>query len=69
MIYSSNCGYFSGRKKEHPPSAKLPLARKFPGKRKYWALAILWQEKCQEILFGRKLTGNTMNCQDNGRKF
>jgi hypothetical protein len=29
----------------------------------------LWQEKCQEILFGRKLTGNTMNCQDNGRKF
>jgi hypothetical protein len=25
----------------------------------------LWQEKCQEILFGRKLTGNTMNCQDN----
>jgi hypothetical protein len=29
----------------------------------------LWQEKCQESLFGRKLTGNTMNCQDNGRKF
>jgi hypothetical protein len=29
----------------------------------------LWQEKCQEILFGRKLTGNTMNCPDSGRKF
>jgi hypothetical protein len=29
----------------------------------------LWQEKFQEIVFGRKLTGNTMNCQDNGRKF
>jgi hypothetical protein len=23
----------------------------------------LWQEKCQEILFGRKLTGNTMNAR------
>jgi hypothetical protein len=29
----------------------------------------LWQEKCQKIFFGRKLTGNTMNYQDNGRKF
>jgi hypothetical protein len=28
-----------------------------------------WQEKCQEIFFGWKLTGNTMNCQDNGWKF
>jgi hypothetical protein len=49
--------------------SKLPLARKFPGKRKFWALAgkmpgnPFWKE------IDRKLTGNTMNYQDKGRKF
>ena len=28
----------------------------------------LWQEKCQEILSRRKLTGNMVDCQENGRK-
>jgi hypothetical protein len=51
-------------------SPKLPLARKFPGKRKAKGnIGLRWQEKWQEILFGMKLTGNTNNCQDNGRKF
>jgi hypothetical protein len=47
--------------------SKLPLARKFPGKRKYWALAgkMAGNPFWKEI----DMTGNTMNCQNDGRKF
>jgi hypothetical protein len=53
----------------NPPDLLIPwLARLAGGLRRKGNIG-LWQEKCQEILSGRKLTGNTMNCQDNGRKF
>ncbi len=45
--------------------SELPLARKFPGKRKYWALA----GKMPGNPFWKEIDRKYKNCQDNGRKF
>ena len=42
-------------------SLKASTCQEISWQKEILGSGLLWQEKCQEILFGRKLTGNTMN--------
>jgi hypothetical protein len=53
---------YTGKRVENSSDQSFHLPGNFLAKGNIGLWQNLWQEKCQEILFGRKLTGNTINC-------